>query len=123
MTSAGTDPRGQTSPERMEALEAQVRDLARELAETSQRVAGLETELRVQIDGSGPRFATLYADFTDRFRGPTVEVTAKLADYLPDVRRLIGAAARAGAAGPTRRPGRRPRTPSRRVKSRSAVRA
>ena len=92
MTSAGTDPRGQTSPERMEALEAQVRDLARELAETSQRVAGLETELRVQIDGSGPRFATLYADFTDRFRGPTVEVTAKLADYLPDVRRLIGAA-------------------------------
>jgi SAM-dependent methyltransferase len=102
MTSARTDARGSTSAERMEALEAQVRDLARELAETSQRVAGLETELselRAKADGSGPRFAALYADFTDRFRGPTIEVTAKLAGYLPDVHRLVDAAAGAGVAG------------------------
>ena len=102
MTSAKTHARGLTSTERMEALEAQVRDLANALAETSQQVAGFETELRelrARGDGSGPRFAALYADFTDRFRGPTVEVTAKLAGYLPDVHRLVGAAAGAGARG------------------------
>ncbi len=102
MIAAATDGRGLTSAERTEALEAQVRDLARELAETSQRVAGLEKELRglrAKVDGSGPRFATLYADFTDRFRGPTGEVTAKLAGYLPDVHRLIGAAAGSDATG------------------------
>jgi SAM-dependent methyltransferase len=96
MTSARTDARSPMSAERMEALEAQVRDLARELAETSQRVAGLETELselRAGADGSGPRFAALYADFTDRFRGSTIEVTAKLTGYLPDVHRLAGTVA------------------------------
>jgi SAM-dependent methyltransferase len=84
-----------TTAERMEALEAQVRDLARQLAEASQHVAGLETdlrELRAKVDGSGPRFAALYAGFIDRFRGSTADVTAKLAVYLPDVRRLVGAA-------------------------------
>jgi O-antigen chain-terminating methyltransferase len=101
-TSAAADGRGLTSAERTEALEAQVRDLARELADTSQRLAGLETELgelRTKVGGSGPRFAALYADFTDRFRGSTVEVTTKLAGYLPDVYRLVGAAAGAGGAG------------------------
>ncbi|MDQ6687458.1 MAG: methyltransferase domain-containing protein [Actinomycetota bacterium] len=102
MTSAGTDARGPTSGERMEALETQVGDLARELTKTSQRVAGLETELRelrAKVDGSGPRFAALYAEFTDRFRGPTAQITAKLAAYLPDVRRLVGPAAGAGVSG------------------------
>lgn len=69
-----------------------MRDLARELAATSQRAAALEREvreLRGKVDGSGPRFAALYADFTDRFRGTTEEVTAKLTGYLPDVRRLV----------------------------------
>ena len=98
MTSASTGGRGLTSAERIEALEAQVRALARELAETSQRIVGLETELRAK-DGSGPRFAALYADFTDRFRGSAAEVTAKLAGYLPDVRRLVGTRAGAGATG------------------------
>jgi SAM-dependent methyltransferase len=58
----------------------------------AEQVAALETEvrgLRVQVEGSGPRFAALYADFTDRFRGPTPEVTEKLAGYLPDVRGLV----------------------------------
>lgn len=102
MTSAATDTGGLTSTERMEALEAQVSDLVRELAETSQRAQALEVELlelRVKVDGSGPRFAELYADFTDRFRGSTNEVTTKLTGYLPDVRRLVGGAAGAGAKG------------------------
>jgi SAM-dependent methyltransferase len=102
MTSAASDGRGSTSADRAETLEAQVRDLARELAETSQRVAGLKMELRelrAKVDGSGPRFATLYANFTDRFRGSTAEVTSKLASYLPDVHRLVGAGAGAGGAG------------------------
>ena len=101
MTSAAADGRGSTSADRAETLEAQVRDLARELAETSQRVAGLKMELRelrAKVDGSGPRFATLYANFTDRFRGSTAEVTSKLASYLPDVHRLVGAGAAAGGA-------------------------
>lgn len=94
MTSASAGGRGLTPAERIEALEAQVRALARELAKTSQRIVGLETELRAK-DGSGPRFAALYADFTDRFRGSVAEVSAKLAGYLPDVHRLVGT--RAGA--------------------------
>ncbi len=99
MTPAVTDGQGSTSSERSEAPEARARDLAGELAETAQRVTGLETELRelrAKIEGSGPRFATLYAEFTDRFRGSTSEVSSKLAGYLPDVRRLIGTAENAG---------------------------
>jgi SAM-dependent methyltransferase len=99
MSSAVTDARGSTAEERIEALEAHVRVLAGELAETSQRVAGLERELRAKVDGYGPRFAALYAGFTDRFRGSTAEVTAKLTGYLPDVRRLVGAVVAAGAVG------------------------
>jgi SAM-dependent methyltransferase len=99
MTAAATDGRGLTSAERTDVLEARVRDLARELAETSERAAALETEvrhLRARVDGSGPRFAALYADFTDRFRGPVAEITAKMQGYLPDVRRLVAAAAADG---------------------------
>lgn len=99
MTSAGTDAQQRTSDERLRALEELVRDLSRELAETSRHVAALETRLRDQVDGSGPRFASLYAEFTDRFRGSTEEVTAKLVGYLPDVRRLVRAGAGVGAAG------------------------
>ena len=99
MISASTGGRGSTPAERIEVLEAQVRDLTGELAETSHRLARLETELRARADGSRPRFAALYADFTDRFRGSTAEVTAKLAGYLPDVHRLVGAVAGAGEAG------------------------
>lgn len=100
MTSAATDAGGLTSAQRMEALESRVHDLTGQLADASRRVVGLETELRelqARVDGSGPRFAALYADFTDHFRGSTAAVTAKLAGYLPDVRRLVGAGAGAGA--------------------------
>jgi O-antigen chain-terminating methyltransferase len=41
--------------------------------------------------GWGPRFAAIYDDFTDRFRGSTADVRAKLRAYLPDVHRLAGA--------------------------------
>ncbi|MGI8702507.1 MAG: methyltransferase domain-containing protein, partial [Nocardioidaceae bacterium] len=100
MTSASTDSRGATDADRIDALEGQVRELARALAEASRRSGELEAELRslrANVDGSGPRFAALYADFTDRFRGTTAEVTAKLTGYLPDVRRLVGAGDEAGA--------------------------
>ncbi|MDQ6688554.1 MAG: class I SAM-dependent methyltransferase [Actinomycetota bacterium] len=99
MTSAGTDAEELTSDERLQALEELVRELCRELAETSRHVAVLETALRDKADGSGPRFASLYTEFTDRFRGSPEEVTAKLAGYLPDVRRLVRVGVGAGATG------------------------
>ena len=87
-------------------LEAQVRALLEEVAglrrladDTEHRVRVLEAELREarwsrgDSDGStgwGPRFAAIYADYTDRFRGSTAEIRAKLEGYLPDVRRLAG---------------------------------
>lgn len=98
MTSASTDSRGPTTADRIGALETQVRELTSALAETSQRSALVEAQLRdlrAAVDGSGPRFAALYADFTDRFRGTTAEVTEKLTGYLPDVRRIVGAAGEA----------------------------
>jgi len=78
MTAATTHGSGPTSDQRTRALEAQVRELAEQVA-----------ELRAKVEGSGPRFAALYADFTDEFRGTSDDVTAKLAGYLPDVRRLV----------------------------------
>ena len=87
-------------------LEAQVRGLVQVLAdtqslarETQHRVSALEAELQEQgaragkggAERWGPRFAAIYDAFTDRFRGSTAEVSAKLEGYLPDVRRLVGA--------------------------------
>ncbi|MDQ6935955.1 MAG: class I SAM-dependent methyltransferase, partial [Actinomycetota bacterium] len=99
MSSAATDAGERTPDERLQVLEELVHDLCRELAETSRQLAALETELRDESDGSGPRFASLYTEFTDRFRGSPEEVTAKLVGYLPDVRRLVGAGVGAGATG------------------------
>lgn len=92
----------ETDAERIKALEAQVHDLTQSLAKAWQQMTGLELDLRdlrTRVDGGGPRFAALYPDFTDRFRGTTAEVTAKLAVYLPDIRGLVGTSAGAGAAG------------------------
>ncbi len=72
------------------------RDLAAAVAELFQRVTALETELRELRDNeanhatAGARFAAMYDDFTDHFRGTRAEVTAKLAGYLPDVQRVVG---------------------------------
>ncbi len=102
MTSSVAGSREPSSAERVEALEAQVRDLVRELAEVSQQAAGLESDiraLRAKVDGGGSRFAALYPDFIDRFRGSTADVTAKLSGYLTDVRRVVEPAAGSVAAG------------------------
>lgn len=72
----------------------------RALRATQQRVSELEAELRdisTRVDrlrsasrgANEPRFAALYVDFADRFRGTFAEVSAKLSGYLPDVRRLV----------------------------------
>jgi len=93
MTLAATDGRGSNSRQQIAALEEQLRHLMHELAATRQRAEGLERDLarlREKIDGSGPRFAALYADFADRFRGSGEQIRAKLEGYLPDVRKLVG---------------------------------
>ncbi len=93
---ARTDAEERTSAERLRVLEDLVNELARRLTETSLQVKILESALRNKVGGGGPRFASLYADFTDRFRGSTEEVTAKLAGYLPDVHRLVRGGTGAG---------------------------
>jgi SAM-dependent methyltransferase len=93
MSSAGTNMGELALRERVATLEARAGALAEQLTSATQRVASLETELhvlRAKVDGSGPQFAAIYADFTDRFRGSTAEVTEKLTSYLPDVHRLVG---------------------------------
>jgi SAM-dependent methyltransferase len=87
-------------------LERQVSSLLHAVTElnslardTRDRLEAVEAELRSlpgssdrgrDVDGWGPRFAAIYDDFTDHFRGSTAEVSAKLEKYLPDVQRLAG---------------------------------
>jgi O-antigen chain-terminating methyltransferase len=118
ISSAAPEGSGMQAPAEHPGLEAQVRGLAETAADAArlaqdvlQRVRALEAELqelRAALElsekerrrspasgggsaGWGPRITAIYAGFTDRFRGSTAEVTAKLAAYLPDVRRLVGA--------------------------------
>jgi SAM-dependent methyltransferase len=74
-----------------------VDELGRMARDTKDRLQAVEAELRRlrangghDVDGWGPRFAAIHADFTDHFRGSTAEVSAKLEGYLPDVHRLVG---------------------------------
>jgi SAM-dependent methyltransferase len=93
MSSAATDGRDAGARQRIHVLETHVQELERELAAAEKRNSELErqlAELRVKVDGTGPRFAALYADFADHFRGTTEQITAKLRGYLPDVRALVG---------------------------------
>jgi len=71
---------------------SRVRALERRVAELEAEVAAL----RPAADGTGPRFAAVYARFADRFRGSREEVTDKLRPYLEDVARVL----RPRAAGP-----------------------
>ena len=65
----------------VEELEARLRALEVEVADL--RAA------RADPDGTGPRFAAVYAAFADRFRGSAEEVRGKLRAYLPDVARVL----------------------------------
>ncbi len=107
--SSGAVPDGHPTrePDAGPDLERQVSELVRAVSElsrltrhTQERLQSVEAEVRTlragrdsghDVDGSGPRFAAIYADFTDRFRGSTDEISAKLQCYLPDVHRLVGA--------------------------------
>ncbi len=87
-------------------LERQVAGLVRTVGElgalvraTRDRLQEVQAELRrLQARGGdghdgggwGPRFAAIYADFTEHFRGSAAEVSAKLEAYLPDVHLLAG---------------------------------
>jgi SAM-dependent methyltransferase len=104
--SAGAVPDDHPPRAREVDLERQVSGLAHAVSElgrlvhdTQDRLHRVEAELRSLrasgrsgpgADGWGPRFAAIYADFTDHFRGSTAEVSAKLEGYLPDVHRLVG---------------------------------
>ena len=81
------------------SLSHTVDELGRLVRDTQHQLKSVEAELRsLQAsgggsqdgDGWGPRFAAIYADFTEHFRGSTDEVSAKLEGYLPDVHRLAG---------------------------------
>jgi SAM-dependent methyltransferase len=81
------------------SLSHAVDELGRLARDTQDRLQSVEAELRSlrarggsshDVDGWGPRFAAIYADFTEHFRGSTAEVSAKLEGYLPDVHRLAG---------------------------------
>ena len=81
------------------SLSHAVDELGRLARDTQNRLQSVEAELRAlraragggnDVDGWGPRFAAIYADFTEHFRGSTAEVSAKLEGYLPDVHRLVG---------------------------------
>jgi O-antigen chain-terminating methyltransferase len=81
------------------SLSHAVDELGRLARNTQDRLQSVEAELQSLqaggggghvIEGWGPRFAAIYADFTEHFRGSTVEVSAKLEGYLPDVHRLAG---------------------------------
>jgi O-antigen chain-terminating methyltransferase len=99
-------PDGSPSRAREADLERQVSglvhavdELGRLARDAQDRLQAVEAELRSlqasggsdhDVDGWGPRFAEIYADFTDHFRGSTAEVSAKLEGYLPDVHQLVG---------------------------------
>jgi SAM-dependent methyltransferase len=96
----GSPPQaGEVELERQVAsLSHAVDELGRLARDTQDRLQSVEAELRIlrargvsghDVDGWGPRFAAIYADFTEHFRGSTAEVSAKLEGYLPDVHRLV----------------------------------
>ena len=81
------------------SLTRAVDELGRLARDTEERLRSAAVQLRTlqervansqDADGWGPRFAAIYDDFTEHFRGSTAEVSAKLEGYLPDVHRLAG---------------------------------
>jgi SAM-dependent methyltransferase len=104
--SSSAAPDGLPGREDVLDLERRVSGLVRTVGELSSivrdaqdRLEAVQIELRRLrhvggsghgVDGAASRFAAVYAEFTDRFRGSTAEVSAKLQTYLPDVHRLVG---------------------------------
>jgi O-antigen chain-terminating methyltransferase len=91
--------RGVDLERQVTSLSHAVDELGRVARDTQDRLQSVEAELRSlqargggghDVDGWGPRFAAIYADFTEHFRGSTAEVSAKLEGYLPDVHLLAG---------------------------------
>ena len=91
--------RGVDLERQVTSLSHAVDELGRLARDTQDRLQSVEAELRSlqargggghDVDGWGPRFAAIYADFTEHFRGSTAEVSAKLEGYLPDVHRIVG---------------------------------
>jgi SAM-dependent methyltransferase len=87
---------------RVGRLEAELAQTRRVNADLAHRLEQLETKLRTQPqevagpgrstgEQPGARFASIYPAFQDRFRGSEAEITGRLAAYLPDVDRLVGA--------------------------------
>lgn len=74
------DPRDEVA-----ALRAEVRELR-----------ALVEQLAGRSDGYSPRFAAIYPQFEDRFRGSEADVRERLAVYLPRVRKAV----RSDADGP-----------------------
>jgi O-antigen chain-terminating methyltransferase len=79
-----------------DGIETQVVALADRVRALESEVATLRAQAPGTADGTGPRFAAVYAQFAERFRGSRAEVTAKLRPYLVDVARVL----RPGTAGP-----------------------
>lgn len=73
----------------LDDVSTQVRALADRVAELEAEVTELRAEGSLAVDGTGPRFAAVYAQFADRFRGSRADVTAKLRPYLVDVQRVL----------------------------------
>jgi O-antigen chain-terminating methyltransferase len=76
----------------LSAPEARLADLGQRLEAAQQHIEQLERQLETlsqKVNGSGPRFDALYADFEERFRGTFDEITEKVRVYLPDVHRLL----------------------------------
>jgi SAM-dependent methyltransferase len=72
-------------------------DPAVELARLRAELAELRAEVRLLRERErSPRFAAIYPDFENRFRGTEADVRERLAVYLPEVRACV----RTGEAGP-----------------------
>jgi O-antigen chain-terminating methyltransferase len=90
------EPHGVGLDEHVAVLVDEVTKLRRLIDATEHRLRVLEANLEAHLTSDthggmqvGTRFPALYRDFTDRFRGSTQEVRAKLRGYLPDARRVV----------------------------------
>lgn len=72
-----------------DGLRTRVAALVDRVTELEAEVGALRASTARASDGTGPRFAAVYARFADRFRGSRAEVTDKLRPYLDDVAHVL----------------------------------